>query len=493
MKKLIIILSLIFTISIQSDSFSQYAIRDAFPNLTFAYPIEMVTPGDGTNRLFMLEKGGKVIVFDNNPNVTSTKTFLDITDRVSQYFYAGLFGIAFHPDYENNRYFYLYYMSGTGASLTFHLSRFTTSVSNPDSALKDSELSLMDVPCPNSNHNGSVIKFGPDGYLYFAFGDSSPGSGGDPNNKAQNKAELFGKVHRINVDAVSGGRNYAIPPSNPYYQNTLGYREEIFAYGFRNIWKFNFDLTTGKLWLADVGQSRWEEINIVEAGKNYGWRRKEGFVCYNPASNCDTAGFDPTDPLYAYSHSLGASIAGGYVYRGSRMPGLYGKYIYSDYTSGRIWALSWDGVNPPSNVELFDTQYGIVSFAEDDAKDLYFIHFTASSGKVYKIIDSTLTSVNPLPGNVPSQYSLKQNYPNPFNPVTKIKFDIPRDAKGETQEVSLIIYDAIGKEIAVLVNEMLTPGSYDISFNGEGYASGFYFASLVTGKFIEIKKMLLMK
>lgn len=485
--KILLIITLTIGFS-NHNTYSQYVIRDAFPNLTFAYPIEMVTPGDGTNRLFMLEKGGKVIVFENNSNVTAKKTFLDITDRVSQYFYAGLFGIAFHPDYETNRYFYLYYMSGTGASLTLHLSRFTVSATNPDSAIKDSETDLLTVACPNSNHNGSVIKFGPDGYLYFSFGDSSPGSGGDPENKAQNRAELFGKVHRINVDSISGGRNYSIPHTNPYFQNTSGYREEIYAYGFRNVWKFNFDEVTGKLWLADVGQSRWEEIDIVESGKNYGWRRKEGFVCFNPSSNCDTLGFVPTDPLYAYSHSLGTAVAGGYVYRGSRMPGLYGKYIYGDYTTGRIWSLGWDGINPPENTELFDTPYGVVSFAEDNSKNLYFIHFAATAGKVYKIIDSTVTSADPVTQSSPSEFIMYQNYPNPFNPVTHLEFGI-----SNLEFVTLKIYDVLGNEIKTLVNEIKSPGVYNVEFDGNNLPSGIYLYKMTAGDFSEVRKMILMK
>jgi len=474
------------------DSMAQYAIHSAFPNLIFVYPVEMVTADDGTNRLFVLEKGGKIKVFENDPNVSAAKTFLDITDRVSQYFYAGLFGIAFHPDYENNRYFYVYYMSGTGASLTLNLTRYTTSATNPDSAIKNSEFALMTVPCPSSNHNGSVIRFGTDGYLYFGFGDSSPGSGGDPNNKAQNRSEIFGKVNRINVDSATGGRNYSIPSSNPYFQNTNGYREEIFAYGFRNMWKFSFDNVTGKLWLADVGQTSWEEIDIVESGKNYGWRRKEGFVCYNPATNCDTAGFVPTDPVYAYSHSVGTTITGGYVYRGSKMPGLYGKYIYADYTSGRIWALTPDSLSPPANQELFDTQYSIVSFAEDTAKDLYFIHFSSTAGKIYKIADTTVTSAEPVSNNtagkVPSEYMLYQNYPNPFNPVTGLEFSIP--APGF---VSLKVYDIKGRQVSVLVNEDLSPGKYKMNFDGNNLPSGIYFYELSAGEFKETKRMVMLK
>lgn len=479
---------LIAMLCIASGSHSQYVIREAFPNLTFAYPVELVHPGDGTNRLFVLEKGGRVLVFNNDQNVTSAKVFLDITDRVSAYFYAGLFGIAFHPDYSSNKYFYVYYLSGTGASLTMHLSRFTASPANPDSALQNSELDILTLPCPSSNHNGSSIRFGADGFLYFGFGDSSPGSGGDPENKAQNRSEMFGKVHRINVDSASGGRNYSIPPSNPYYQNTSGYREEIYAYGFRNMWKFTFDETTGRLWLADVGQTRWEEINIVEAGKNYGWRRKEGFVCYNPSSNCDTAGFVPVDPLYVYGHSLGTCVAGGYVYRGSRMPGLEGKYVYSDYTTGRIWALTWDGINPPVNQELFDTPYSIVSFAEDKFKNLFFIHFAASTGKIYKIIDSTVTSSGTVNSEVISDFILYQNYPNPFNPSTLIRYSLK-----ENGFISLKVYDITGKEILTLVNEYQNPGNHSINFNAGNLSSGIYYYTMtVNGIVNQTKRMVLL-
>lgn len=476
-----------------NNSFSQYEIREAFPNLLFSYPTEMIHPPDNTNRLFVLEKRGKIIVFENISTVTTTKIFLDITDRVTTDFYAGLFGIAFHPDYLSNRYFYVYYMSGAGTTLTLNLSRFSVSLTNPDSALKSSELVLLTAQAPSSNHNGSVLRFGADGYLYFGFGDSSPGSGGDPNNKAQNKAELFGKLHRINIDSASGGRNYSIPVTNPFYQNTSGYREEIYAYGFRNMWKFSFDETTGKLWLADVGQSRWEEINIIETGKNYGWRRKEGFVCYNPMSNCDTAGFVPTDPLYVYGHSNGnVSITGGYVYRGDQIPGLYGKYIYADYTSGRIWALTWDGINPPSNQELFDTPYSVVSFAEDRFKNLFFLHFNSTAGKIYKITDSTISKVVKLNSEISAEFSLSQNYPNPFNLSTRIRFDIGVERIGNPFYI-LNIFDVTGKEIAALINSKLSPGSYEIFFNAENFSSGIYYYQLKTKSLSYIKKMVLLK
>lgn len=482
------ILLLLFLLAFSGNADSQYIYKDAFPNLSFAYPTELVHPGDSTNRLFVLEKNGRVMVFNNNPSVSSAKVFLDLTDRVSNTTYAGLFGIAFHPAYINNGYFYLYYMTGSTAAQVLNLVRFSVSETNPDSALKSSEYVLMTVPAPNSFHNGSSIRFGPDGYLYFGFGDSSPGSGGDPFNKAQNRAEIFGKMNRINVDSVSEGRNYAIPQSNPYYQNTLGYREEIFAYGFRNMWKFCFDNLTGKIWLADVGQVRWEEINIVESGKNYGWRRKEALECYNPSSGCDTAGFDPEPPLFYYGHGSGnTSITGGYIYRGSKLPGLYGKYIYSDYTSGRIWVLTWDGINPPSNAELFDAPFNIVSYGEDKDKNLYFLSYNSTAGKIYTIVDTTLTNVTNSTG-IPDGFELLQNYPNPFNPQTTVRYSIP-----VASVVKIILYDVRGNEVLTMLNESKEAGDHEFTFNASGLSSGIYYYKMFAGKFEMTKKFVLMK
>lgn len=373
-----------------NESSAQYKMRVAFPNLaTFNNPIEMVNAGDGTNRLFVAQQRGLIYVFQNTPNVSSRKTFLDLTGKVSATgSETGLLGVAFHPDYENNRYFYIDYTFDSASLLWSRISRFQTSISNPDTAVRSTERILMTVAQPFSNHNGGKIAFGPDGYLYISFGDG--GSGGDPGNRAQNRTLLLGKILRINVDSTQTGLSYAIPPTNPYYQNTDGFREEIYVYGVRNVWKFSFDKTTGKLWAGDVGQSAWEEIDIFESGKNYGWNKMEGFYCYG---TCDTTGKGFTRPIYNYSHSLGQSITGGYVYRGAQLPGLYGKYLYADYGFGTLWSLEYDGINPPANTTLQDTSWLISSFGEDENNEVYILRYS-STGSIYKIVNTSAITLD---------------------------------------------------------------------------------------------------
>jgi hypothetical protein len=249
--------------------------------------------------------------------------------------------------------------------------------------VRASELLLITVAQPFTNHNGGKLAFGADGYLYIGLGDG--GSGNDPGNRAQSRTVILGKILRIDVDATSGGNNYAIPPSNPYYNNTQGYRQEIYAYGIRNPWKFSFDAPTGRLWLGDVGQDAREEIDIVVSGGNYGWRLMEGNIC-NPTINptCqDTAGL--LRPVWDYPNAgADISITGGYVYRGDSIPSLYGKYIYADYGSGKTWALTYDGINPTVNSLLIDEAFLISTFGVDERNQLYLCSF-GSTGRIYKL------------------------------------------------------------------------------------------------------------
>src|SRR5699024_3373620 len=220
------------------------------------------------------------------------------------------------------------------------ISEFQVSSSNPNQAQKNSETELLAFQQPYGNHNGGQISFGPDGYLYIATGDG--GSGGDPHGNGQSRKTLLGKILRIDVNGTEDGKNYAIPPDNPFFDNEQSFREEIYAYGLRNPWRFSFDPDTGQLWAGDVGQNQYEEIDIIEKGGNYGWNIMEGNYCYG-ANNCDQSGLIP--PVWEYEHSNGnRSITGGFVYRGPTLDGLTGWYIYADYVSGRIWAL--DASNP---------------------------------------------------------------------------------------------------------------------------------------------------
>lgn len=461
-------------------SYGQYNMQLAFPSLTFSSPVEMVNSGDGTNRIFVVTQRGIIYVFPNTPTASNPKIFLNLSDSASQSgSETGLLGLAFHPNYSNNGYFYVDYTTNQ-LPLRTKISRFQVSTSNPDSAVRTSEQVLITVTQPFTNHNGGKIAFGTDGYLYISLGDG--GSGGDPNNNAQNRAVLLGKILRINVDSSSGGNNYSIPLTNPFYNNTQGWRQEIFAYGLRNVWKFSFDTPSGRIWAADVGQSTWEEIDILQNGKNYGWRIMEGFDCYNPPSGCDTTGL--TLPIWTYPRSEGQSVTGGYVYRGPSLPLLTGKYVYADYVAGRIWALTYDGINPPTNELLYDSPYLISTFGVSQNRELYICTYS-SSGQIYKL--------NPAPigvGNneMPGEFMLEQNYPNPFNPETKIVYYIPKESF-----VTIKIFDSLGRELETLVNEAKYQGTHEISWNALGYSSGVYFYSLSSGDIHLQKKMILVK
>ncbi len=313
--------------------------------------------------LFVIEQPGVIRVFENSQTVAESTVFLDISNQVLFGGEQGLLGLAFHPNYTINGYFYINYVADN--PLRTVIARYTVSPNNPDQALENSELVLLEVNQPFSNHKGGQIAFGDDGYLYIGLGDG--GSGGDPFGNAQNRSTLLGKILRINVDLPSQGRNYSIPATNPFFGNTLGYKEEIYAYGFRNPWRFSFDSPTGRLWVADVGQDQREEIDIVEKGKNYGWNIMEGTLTYSSGSQI---GLEL--PVWEYSHAEGIAVIGGYVYHGSTLLELNSKYIYGDYGSGKVWALQYDGVAIPMNTLLSDTGLNISSFGVDENKELYF-------------------------------------------------------------------------------------------------------------------------
>lgn len=344
----------------------------AFPNLEFERPVDLQQPGDGTNRLFVLEQEGRILVFENDPSAASTVVFLDIRDRVSDAGNEeGLLGLAFHPDYETNGFFYVYY-SVVGPRRT-RLSRFEVSAQDSNAADVQSESIVLEIPQPFSNHNGGQILFGPDGFLYIGPGDG--GSAGDPQGNGQDRSALLGKILRIDV----GQSPYGIPPDNPFTGNAEGFREEIYAYGLRNPWRFSFDPVTGWLWVADVGQDRYEEIDIVEKGKNYGWNVMEGNHCFDDPQ-CSTAGL--VLPIWEYSHREGQSITGGFVYRGANSPELNGAYIYGDFVSGKLWALRYDGQGAPENSLLADTDLNISSFGLDRGGEIFILAF---DGKIYAL------------------------------------------------------------------------------------------------------------
>ncbi|MEJ2494801.1 MAG: PQQ-dependent sugar dehydrogenase [Ignavibacteriaceae bacterium] len=545
------LLTLVITCLSLANLHAQYTLENAFPDLTFSLPVFLTNAADSSDRIFVVEQSGRIKVFQNSSSVQSSKIFLDISDVVASGGERGLLGLAFHPDYKNNGIFFVNYT--TPNPLRTRISKFQVS-SNPDSAINNSEVVLLTINQPYTNHNGGWIGFGPDGYLYISVGDG--GSGGDPDTNAQNITRLLGKILRIDVDHQDEGLQYAIPADNPFVDSTGNVKKEIYAWGLRNPWRQSFDPETGRLWCADVGQGSWEhEYNT--GGCNYP---------------------EYTFPIWEYDHNSGrCSITGGYVYHGSNVPDLTGKYIYADYCSGTIWALSYDGSNPATNKTLLTAPSSVVSFGVDENQELYIItrssdeilkfnppdilsapiNFTATaigtnevslswedsntqeqgfkierkngSNGIYKLIDSvehdiTNYSDQSVQENtlyyyrvyayldqVVSAYSNEDSAQTPnvtgvknsFVPFTyNLEQNFPNPFNPTTKImyqiakrgfVSLRVYNILGNKVATLVNEEKPAGIYIVEFDASSLPSGIYFYHLQTGSFISTKKLILMK
>jgi len=329
-------------------------------------------PGDDAY-WYIVEKAGRVLRIENKPDAATASVFLDISDRVeASPNEAGLLGMTFHPQYAQNGYVYLSYTASNGG-LVSHISRFENR-GNTDNLSPDSETVVLTLGQPYSNHNGGNIQFGPDGYLYIGFGDG--GSGGDPQGNGQNTQTLLGSMLRIDIN---GGSPYTIPATNPFASNQQG-RPEIYAWGLRNPWRWSFDRETGALWVADVGQNNWEEVNIITQPGNFGWNAKEGTHCYQSAS-CQNPAY--IDPVIEYSHDYGCSITGGYVYRGKDISALRGEYLYADYCSGAVWSARANAEGSYESNKLIDSGLNIASFAEANDGEIYLVHL---QGGIYKMI-----------------------------------------------------------------------------------------------------------
>ncbi len=336
--------------------------------VAFTFP-----PGDTRN--FIVEQRGRVRIVQNGQLLAAP--FLDIRDRVRFGGEQGLLGIAFHPQYASNGFFYVNYTGSDGAT---RIERYSRSTTDPNLADASSDFRLITIPQPYANHNGGMILFAPDGKLWIGMGDG--GSGGDPHHNGQDRSALLGSMLRIDV----AGTPYVVPPDNPYVGQSNA-RPEVWAKGLRNPWRFSIDRVTGLLYIADVGQNRQEEINAVPhtiAGLNYGWNIMEGDECYAAAS---CAGTGLTTPLLTYSHSDGCSITGGYSYRGSAIPEIQGRYFYSDYCSGWLRSFRYvNGVATESRTWNVGALGSVLSFGEDLAGELYIL---SSNGKLYRIVKGT--------------------------------------------------------------------------------------------------------
>ncbi|NQW24232.1 MAG: PQQ-dependent sugar dehydrogenase [SAR202 cluster bacterium] len=318
-------------------------------------------------RFFVTEQSGRVMTFPREASPTEATVFLDIQDRVSDAGNEeGLLGLALDPAFARNGHFYIYYSADNPRRSL--ISRFTATVPNPTTAGLGSELIVMEIPQPFENHNGGQLAFGPDGMLYISLGDG--GLGGDPQGNGQDLSTLLGSILRIDVSELGQDGKYRIPPDNPFV-DVPDAKGEIWAYGFRNPWRFSFDRQSGDLWVGDVGQNSYEEVNLVVRGGNYGWNILEGAHCYASSAGCDGSG--TILPVNEYGANKGCSVIGGYVYRGESIPSLAGTYLYADFCSGDIYGIRVDGGKVVEHELLVDSSLRITSFAEAENGEIYVL------------------------------------------------------------------------------------------------------------------------
>lgn len=416
-------LKLLFSLLlIGSGAFAQTIELEQYAS-GFSSISEIVNDGDGSNRLYVVQQDGLIRILEAD-GTTNTTPFIDLTSVAFSGGERGLLGLAFHPEYETNGYFYVFYNNNVGSLV---IARYTRSTTNPDIADATTGLILLVVPHPSqSNHNGGCMRFGPDGYLYISTGDG--GGSGDPSGNSQNTMVLLGKMLRLDVD---NGDTYVIPATNPFA--IVGGAQEVWAYGLRNAWKFSFNRLNGDMWIADVGQNAQEEINKVShetAGINFGWRCYEGNSTFNTSSNCpDTATL--TFPVAQYGHDgSGCSITGGYVYTGTAFTNMQGKYFFTDYCSNMI---GWIDSTTPGDITWSDPFQGnFTTFAEDGSGELYVAGGT--NGTIYRIIDATASK---------SQFGKTgiKLYPNPANNEVFVNID------NLNTNAAVTLYDMAGKRM----------------------------------------------
>lgn len=423
-------------------------------------PVDIVDPKDGTGRLFIVQQNGLVKIVSGG--VLSPGNFLDVTGIINyDGSERGLLSLAFHPNYSSNRYFFIYYNNTAG---DISIAQYRTKASAPDSADPASGKVLMNIPKPFTNHNGGKLNFGPDGNLYFGTGDG--GSGGDPNNNSQNGMSLLGKMIRINVDDFTTPPYYTIPPGNPFIGDPA-VSDSVYALGLRNPWRWSFDRQTGDMWIADVGQNLWEEVNFRTpanmAGVNYGWRCYEGNHDYN-LSLCGTnPSAGKTFPIFEYGHnsSGGFSITGGYVYRGAEFLSLQGYYICVDYSLSNGWLIKPDGAGGWTVLTQNNFPTNITSFGESENGTLYAVK---RSGILYKVIASAVTGIDePVIGR-----EEKIITPNPASATVKVTWRKIRHIR---------VHDLQGRGLIQMTSDGIS-NSVDLDISG--LYAGMYMISVTS-------------
>ena len=379
----------------ETNRLPKLALRPVFPNIKLVRPLWFGEPPDGSKRLFAMNQDGVIWIMPSDHNATNLQVFLDIRDRHPHYQYEeGLLGLAFHPQFKTNRKFYIFYNQQFPKRSV--LSELQVSATDPNKADLSKERVLMEIPKPYWNHNAGCLLFGPDGYLYVSVGDG--GKGGDPHYFGQNLRFVYGKILRIDVNSRFERTPYNVPKDNPFVEGVDSeYRPETWAYGLRNPWRMSFDRLTGELWAGDVGESSWEEVDLIVKGGNYGWSDREGYHTYHDPP----LGKDYIDPIIEYAHNsdlakqakfpdhqLGQCVTGGYVYRGRKLPELYGVYVYADYVVGTVWGLRHEhGVMTMHGMLIGpDPHRNITSFGEDQEGELYATGF---DGNIYEFVPAS--------------------------------------------------------------------------------------------------------
>jgi hypothetical protein len=465
-------------------------------------PVYLTTPPGDASRLFVLERPGLIRIIADGTLLPTP--FLDIQSIVLSVFNEqGLLGLAFHPNYAGNGQFFVYFTEGTGAGRSV-IFRYNVSA-NPDIADATSGFRVFTLTQPFVNHNGGQIAFGTDGYLYLGLGDG--GSAGDPADRAQNGMNLLGKMLRLDIDGPDAypadtNNNYAIPPTNPFVGNP-GVLDEIWALGLRNPYRWSFDRLTQDLWIADVGQNCWEEINLTPAsstgGENYGWDVMEGLHCFNEANHFDctqsSCGSGLVDPVLEYGHGPACSVTGGYVYRGSQIPAVQGLYFFADYCSNEILSVAFEGgtmvdstnwttaLDPPNA-----TINSISGFGEDANGELYIVDL---GGEIFKIIRHPASGA--IEPGQPGEFGLGPARPNPFTGSTRLDLQLDRDG-----QVDVGVYDVSGRLVRRLHEGFARAGVLALSWTVDParnttVPAGIYFVRAVSGGRTETKPVVLLR
>ncbi len=347
--------------------------------------LELTYAKGDSNRLFAIDQRGWIFTFENKADVEKSNLILDISSKVNRWYDSGaneqgLLGLALHPSFKDNGELFVYYTKRENNHSI--IARYRMAKGDANKVDPSSEEILLDVDQPFQNHNGGSIEFGPDGFLYVGFGDG--GSRNDPNAAGQNRGQLLGSIIRIDVDSKSNGLSYAIPSDNPFV-GVKGVRPEIYAHGLRNPWRISFDKKTGRLWCGDVGQELFEEVNVITKGGNYGWSNREGTHAFGNRPSVDGVGAT-IDPVWEYDHTAGKSITGGRVFNTDRIPQLKGKYIYADYVTGSIWALTYDASTGKAtrNEQVVEKGVPVVAFGEDQNGEIYFMKDSSKGEFIYR-------------------------------------------------------------------------------------------------------------